>query len=90
MHLCYDGPMMTSQNIKIRHSCGGPVFGQLTPGCSRCDELAAGAPARQQPWRSRETRAQADARMCREIEAHFASWRHRSGGCGPCCTFGEW
>jgi hypothetical protein len=22
--------------------------------------------------------------------AHFASQTHRSGGCGPVCTFGEW
>ncbi|MFE2693651.1 hypothetical protein [Streptomyces mirabilis] len=26
-----------------RHTCGGPVFGRLTDGCPRCDELSAGA-----------------------------------------------
>ena len=68
-----------------QHTCGGPVFGHRTPGCPRCDELAAGAPARQQPWRSRETRAQEDARRAAEIRAH------RCGpSCGTVCTFGEW
>jgi hypothetical protein len=28
---------------KARHTCGGPVFGRLTEGCPRCDELARGA-----------------------------------------------
>jgi hypothetical protein len=28
------------------HTCGGPKFGRKTPGCPRCDELLAGAPAR--------------------------------------------
>jgi hypothetical protein len=76
-----------------RHSCNGgagPAFGRKTPGCLRCDELAAGAAPRSQPWRQRETRAQADARMRAELAAHFASARHRSGGCGPVCTFGDW
>ena len=79
-----------AQQQGTRHSCGGPSFGRLTAGCPRCDELAAGAPARQQVWRHRETRAQEDARRSAEIHAHFASDRHRSGGCGPVCTFGEW
>lgn len=34
-----------------KHNCGGPVFGKRTEGCPRCDELAAGSPARTQPWR---------------------------------------
>jgi hypothetical protein len=71
-----------------RHTCGGPSFGRLTPGCPRCDELAAGSAPRQQPWR--ETRRQADARQRAEIADHFASQRHLSGGCGPVCTFGDW
>jgi len=29
-----------------QHTCGGPTFGRKTPGCPRCDELLAGAPAR--------------------------------------------
>jgi hypothetical protein len=70
-----------------KHTCGGPAFGRKTPGCPRCDELLAGAPAIQQPWRKRESD---DQRRCREIHEHFTSYRHRSGGCGPVCTFGEW
>jgi hypothetical protein len=77
------------QDKATRHVCGGPAFGRLTPGCPRCDELAAGAEPRQQPWR-RETRAAQDRRRCEEISAHVRSERHRSGGCGPVCTFGEW
>ena len=40
------------------------------------------------PWR--ETRKQEDARRSAEIHAHFSGQHHRSGGCGPVCTFGEW
>jgi hypothetical protein len=69
-----------------RHSCGGPSFGRLTPGCPRCDELAQGAQPRQ--WRN--NRRDDDRRRSAEIAAHFASERHRSGGCGPVCTFGDW
>ena len=69
-----------------RHTCGGPSFGRLTAGCPRCDELLEGAA----PVRWRETRKQEDARRCAEIAAHFAGEQHRSGGCGPVCTFGEW
>ena len=70
-----------------RHTCGGPAFGRLTPGCPRCDELASGAPARQ--WRGASRREQ-DRQRSAEIHAHFASEHHRSGGCGPVCTFGDW
>ena len=80
--------MSWTKSTTTKHTCGGPSFGRLTAGCPRCDELAAGAPARQQPWR--ETRKQEDARRAAEIHAHFAGERHRSGGCGPVCTFGEW
>ena len=71
-----------------KHTCGGPAFGRLTPGCPRCDELAAGAERVRQPWRG--SRQREDARRAAEIAEHFASQRHRSGGCGPVCTFGEW
>jgi hypothetical protein len=70
-----------------KHTCGGPAFGRKTPGCPRCDELLAGAAPVQQPWRKRESD---DQRRSREIHEHFAGYRHRSGGCGPVCTFGEW
>ena len=29
--------------MATRHTCGGPVFGRLTAGCMRCDELIGGA-----------------------------------------------
>lgn len=73
-----------------KHTCGGPAWGRKTPGCPRCDELLAGAPAVAQPWRGRPTRAREDAQRSREISEHFRSARHLSGGCGPVCTFGEW
>jgi hypothetical protein len=67
-----------------KHTCGGPVFGRLSPKeCPRCFELSVGAPAVQ--WRK-----SADAIRCEEIRAHFRSERHLSGGCGVVCTFGEW
>jgi hypothetical protein len=69
-----------------KHTCGGPSFGRLTAGCPRCDELAAGA----QPRAWRMSAREEDRRRCAEIAEHFASARHRSGGCGPVCTFGEW
>lgn len=76
--------------MTTQHTCGGPVFGKKTPGCPRCDELLAGAAPVIQAWRSRPTRKQEDEQRCREIRAHFDGQRHRSGGCGPVCTFGEW
>lgn len=70
-----------------KHTCGGPVFGRRTAGCPRCDELTAGAAPVQ--WRG-ESRRQEDARRAAEWREHAASERHRTGGCGPVCTFGEW
>lgn len=32
--------------MATQHTCGGPKFGRKTRGCPRCDELLAGAPAR--------------------------------------------
>ena len=69
-----------------KHTCGGPVFGKKTPGCPRCDELLAGAA----PVKWANTGRQDEAARCEEIRAHFRSERHRSGGCGIVCTFGEW
>ena len=61
------------------HSCGGPVFGRLTPGCRRCDELLAGAAPRQ-GW-SRRSRYDGQG-----------SGRHscQDSNCGPICTWGDW
>lgn len=76
--------------MATRHTCGGPVFGRKTPGCPRCDELLAGAaPVQWAPSRA-ELERREDARRAAEIRAHVASHKHRSGGCGPVCTFGDW
>jgi len=65
------------------HTCGGPAFGRLTPGCPRCDELSAGATPRTQPWR---TRPSEDATRTAEIRSHSCE----RSGCGRVCTFGDW
>lgn len=73
-----------------QHTCNsgrGPVFGRKTSGCPRCDELLAGAEPRES-WGM--SRAQADRQRGNEIAAHMVSERHRSGGCGLVCTFGDW
>lgn len=61
------------------------VFGKRVAGCPRCAELNAGAPV--VVWR--ESRAQQDQRQVREVRAHFDGEYHRSGKCGPVCTFGD-
>lgn len=78
------------------HTCNGdnPAglgFGRRAPRgeCARCDALADGAPARAR-FGGRQTAAQRDHDRCAEITAHFASDRHRSGGCGIVCTFGDY
>lgn len=62
------------------------AFGKARPetGCPRCVELAAGAPARS--W----VRRHDNARRVASIHAHFTSHAHRSGACGPVCTFGDY
>lgn len=75
--------------MATKHSCNdgnGPVFGRKSPGCLRCDELLAGAV----PVVWHNSRKAADEAQCRSISAHFASHAHRSGGCGPVCTYGDW
>ena len=78
--------MSWTKSTTTKHTCGGPSFGRLTAGCPRCDELAGGAA----PVKWTQTRKQEDARRSAEIHDHFAGERHRSGGCGPVCTFGDW
>ena len=78
--------MSWTKSTTTKHTCGGPAFGRKTPGCPRCDELIAGAA----PVVWRNTSKQDDVQRCAGIHAHFAGDRHRSGGCGPVCTFGEW
>lgn len=73
-----------------KHTCNGgngPVFGRKTAGCPRCDELCNGALVVQ--WHGGQAK-QRDAEQCRAIAAHFRSHAHRSGGCGPVCTYGDW
>lgn len=73
--------------MTTKHTCAGPVFGRLTAGCARCDELAKGAAPVQ--W-SQARRLSEDRQRCAEIRAHFDGEYHRTGKCGPVCTFGEW
>lgn len=80
--------MTKTQTPRTAHACGGPSFGRLTPGCPRCDELAAGAPARS--WNVSRTRRTAGRDRAADLAAHFSGEKHRSGGCGPVCTYGEW
>lgn len=77
--------MAWTKSTTTKHTCGGPTFGRKTAGCPRCDELIAGA--KPVVW---NFRAQADASRSADISAHFSSHRHRSGGCGPVCTFGDY
>lgn len=66
-------------NEAAQHTCGGPVFGRKTPGCPRCDELLAGAPARQGWGRRSRYDGRTDGRhSCQEFN------------CGPVCTWGDW
>jgi len=69
--------------VYTRHTCGGPSFGRLTPGCPRCDELKAGAaPVRWSASRRRDD----DARHAADVRSHNC----QASGCGPVCTFGDW
>jgi len=88
------------QAQRTPHTCGGPSFGRLTPGCPRCDELAAGASPRTWGGQTYTRCTGCGGRVERgyfaprcercQLADHFASDRHRNGGCGPVCTAGEW
>ena len=84
----------------LRHVCNTKAPGQALPfgrkaepgKCPRCDELRAGAAPRQAPpaiRRAAERQADED-RQSAQMTAHFASDKHRSGGCGPVCTAFDW
>jgi hypothetical protein len=60
------------------------VFKRYDLSCPRCSELANGSEARK-GWGPSN-----DQRRCVEIDSHFKSEKHLSGGCGIVCTFGEW
>jgi len=77
---------MTQTKTYHRSGCER-VFKRYDAACPRCQELAAGAEARRGWGPSREQR---DAQASAEIHAHFSGEKHRSGGCGVVCTFGEW
>lgn len=75
-------------NLNVKHAADCTMsFGRKDPNCERCKELLAGAPPRK--WRSAIAKEN-DARRSIEIRDHFASQKHRTGGCGPVCTFGDW
>lgn len=63
--------------MKTTHTCGGPVFGQKTPGCPRCDELLAGAAPRAAHFTPRPVRV-ALPHDC------------KASRCAIVCTWGEW
>lgn len=69
--------------MKLKHTCGGPVFGTLAPkgDCARCDELREGAAPRGRYWTKSYERLSTAA-----IKAHDC----KSSRCGPVCTFGDW
>lgn len=81
-------------DLDAKHTCnpnrpGMPLpFGRKAESgvCVRCDDLREGAAPRSS-WQSRARHD--DERRAAEIRAHFASAKHRSGGCGT-CTFGDW
>ena len=80
--------MAWKMNTGPKHTCNdgcGPSFGRLAAqgDCPRCDELRAGAAPRQ--WAKTSSQL-----LCEAIQLHFASHHHKSGGCGPVCTFGDW
>jgi hypothetical protein len=72
----------TKHDDRCKMSYGRPKW----TGCPRCEELINGAAPR--TWKSKRERD--DHARALETAAHFASEKHRSGGCGPVCTFGEW
>jgi len=68
------------------------VFDKYDPDCPRCQELAAGSPARE-GWQKRyfaRKRAE-EIRRTADLHAHFApGGPHATGKCGLVCTFGDW
>jgi hypothetical protein len=87
---------MTTENF-VRHTCtpdGKALpFGRKAPEgeCPRCDELRNGAAPREAhpAIRAGIAKRANEARQLAELQKHFASEKHRTGGCGV-CTFGQW
>ena len=81
IHALLRGRTRAAPEVEVEavHTCGGPVFGRLTGGCPRCDELRAGA-APKQGW-GRSSRFDGYA-----TEKHSC----QESNCAPICTFGDW
>lgn len=77
---------------RTTHTCGGPVFGRLTAGCPRCEQLKQGAEPVRWNRRPRTEREQTGGYpTTTEIREHFAPGSpHSRGACGPVCTFGDY
>lgn len=79
---------------QLKHSSSCRMaFGRLDPeNCARCaTERAEGVPARiHEGFAALRRREANDARQLEGIRAHFATEKHRTGGCGVCCTYGDW
>lgn len=60
------------------------AFGRKDATCPRCQELLAGAAPRTWAYKTN------DLQRAMEIRTHFDSAKHRTGGCGPVCTYGDW
>ena len=82
IHALLRGRIKVEPEIEVEavHTCGGPVFGRLTGGCPRCDELRAGA-APKQGWgrpKSRFDGYSTKPHSCQE------------SNCAPICVHGDW
>ncbi len=85
----------------VRHTCNRTKpgqalpFGRLAPAgkCGRCDQLRAGAPAKDRPaYLDAVDRRRRDEEQTRaDIRDHFAPGSpHSRGECGPVCTAFDW
>lgn len=59
------------------------AFGRKDETCPRCVELLNGAAPIK--WAVSN-----DVQRTQDVRNHFNSEKHRTGGCGVVCTFGEW
>jgi hypothetical protein len=59
------------------------AFGRKDATCPRCVELLNGA--KPIVWVKSN-----DYNRTQDIRNHYASEKHRTGGCGVVCTFGDW
>lgn len=80
------GETMTIDEAPTTKHSHPVVFGRRVEGCPRCDELNKGASTVK--WR--KSQATRDAERTEDIRKHFDSEKHKSGKCGPVCTYGEW